>query len=96
MFKVVAAPREDGALSIVEAWETGCVLSNGDELLVRWGKLAELCRQLCQDQAPITGVRVWPSLDGIELVEIHNADGYGGVSLEPKASSKESLGIEVF
>ena len=88
---VKSEPRADGQLSIVEAWDTGCVLSNGDELIVRWSKLADLCRELAQEQAAVRGVRIWPSHDGIELVEIHRAGDPPTNLWEPGG-----LGIGVF
>lgn len=70
---VKSEPRADGQLSVVEAWDTGCVLSNGDELLVKWAKLADLCRELVQEQAAVK-IRVWAGHDGIELVEAHRVN----------------------
>lgn len=64
-------PRGDGALSVVEAWEYGCVLSNGDELSVKSTKLAELCRQLCQERCAVVIARIWMLHDENELVELH-------------------------
>lgn len=71
------APRSDRALSIVLVWDSGCVLSDGRELLIRWGKLADLCRELCQEHAAVT-VRTWQTkMDeqsmADELIEIHRA-----------------------
>lgn len=65
-----AEPRSDGALSVVEAWDFGCVLSNGHELLIKWSKLATLAGELCQEQAAVT-VRIWTVKDGDELIELH-------------------------
>lgn len=63
-----------GCLSVVRV-ETGrCVLSTGEELLIRFDKLQALTEQLCQDGSPVW-VRTWQSRDGTELIEIHRLDG---------------------
>jgi hypothetical protein len=47
-----------------------CILSTGEELLIRFEKLHTLCEQLQQEAADVT-VRTWWTPDGVELVEIH-------------------------
>jgi hypothetical protein len=70
-----SAPRDDGWLSIVEVSERDCVLSNGDTLLIRWGRLRMRCESLCREQAAVW-IRTWPSWDWAsqqempELIEI--------------------------
>lgn len=85
-----SARRGDGALSVVETWDHGCILSDGRELLIRWTKLATLTAELCQERAAIW-VRTWMSSDGDELIELHRL-GAGGIA-PPTAPSAPS---EVF
>jgi hypothetical protein len=83
-----SARRADGALSVVETWETGCVLSDGRELLIRWTKLASLTAELCQERAAIW-VRTWMSSDGDELIECHRLGGVGtSTTTDPSAASE--------
>jgi hypothetical protein len=81
-----AAPRVDGLLSIVEATEDVVVLSNGHELQIRSARLAELCRQWCQDQEPIRVVRTWHRIDGEELVIATRLANGLTVETQPAAS----------
>lgn len=75
---VTSQPREDGRLSVirVERWwnHQVCVLSDGQELRVRYDKAIGLCLQLCQERAEVK-VRTWETReDGetvIELIEIY-------------------------
>lgn len=67
---VESLPREDGQLSIVRVEPGLCVMSNGEELLIRWGKEYDLCVQLCQERAAVS-YRPWRIKEGSELVEVH-------------------------
>lgn len=86
---IFAARRSDHALSVVEAWETGCVLSDGRELLIRYQKLASLVWEICQERAAIA-VRTWMSSDGDELIELrrHGAPSTASTTVTPSADSE--------
>jgi len=57
-------------LRIVAVERGKAILSTGEEVLVKYDKLAALVEQLQQEQCPVT-VRLWWTKEGAELVEIH-------------------------
>ena len=61
-------PRSD--LRVVAVERGKAILSTGEEVLVKYDKLAALVEQLQQEQCPVM-VRLWWTPDGVELVEIH-------------------------
>lgn len=72
---ISAAPRSDGALSVVQVEWTSkrIVLSSGEETYTAYEKLLNLATWLCQEQAPVV-VRLWPTKDGTELIELRRTD----------------------
>lgn len=57
-------------LRIVHVDGRSCVLSTGEELLVKHERLRDLCLQLMQEGADVT-VRTWITSDGSEMIECH-------------------------
>lgn len=75
-FVVKSEPRLDGQLSIVEVSEKECVLSTGEVLYLKYEKSRLLAEQMCQEQAPIHGLRTWFTKDGNELIELHRGETF--------------------
>src|SRR5256885_9868746 len=64
----------DGRLRVAEVRPGLCILSTGEELIVRYEKLQALCEAVCQEGSVIW-MRSWIGRDGPELIELHRVAG---------------------
>jgi len=89
---VCSAPKGADILTVVHVDGTGCTLSTGELLLVKWEKLRALCEQVCQERCAVS-IRTWMTRDGNELIELHRS---GGKSFETATATPLGKGEEAF
>ena len=90
-FFVESAPRSDGSLSIVRVEEGRCVLSTGEELLIKFDKQQAAAEWACQQQTAIA-VRTWIGRDGIELIDWRPVgEPSTAPPTDPRPASEESF-----